>query len=172
MNQIDIKMAYRLDASKAQTLQISNDAFWYLYQEEEMLDESNMEEAKEVMQMFPFGYLIKEDFMQVEDEADLIECTFIPYVEDVDIKWDGESRCYNSKGVSPYVLLFKIVSHDKCFIRSTDERDGRIFNEGEFNVVYFNGNPWCEIPSKSGRKQSSLIPLCGKFTKYFTSNRF
>ena len=164
-------MAYRLDITKQQTLQISNDTFWYLYQEEEMLDESNMEEAKEIMGMFPFGYQIKDDYVAVENEPDLIECTFIPYIKETDIEWDGESRCYNSKGTDPFVLLFRIVSHDKCFIRYMDERDGRIFVEGEFNVVYKNGNPWCEVPSKQS-KQSSLFPIYGKQTKFFTANRF
>lgn len=164
-------MAYRLNTAKQQTLQISNDAFWYLYQEEEMLDESNMEEAKEIMAMFPHGYIIKDNYVIVEDEPDLVECTFIPYTEEADIKWDGESRCYNSKGPDPFVLLFRIISHDKCFIRYMDERDGRVFNEGEYNVIYKNGNPWCEIPSKSNR-QGCLFPMWGKFTKYFTSNRF
>lgn len=166
-------MAYKLDATKSQTLQISNDAFWYLYQEDEMLDESNMEEAKEVMQLFPFGFIIKEDFKVVEDETDLIECTFIPYIEDIDIKWDGESRCLNSKKVDPHVLLFKVINHNKCFIRWMDERDGRISHEGEYEVVYFGGNPWCKIPSGSKLFDAcSLIPLWGKRTKYFTQNRF
>lgn len=156
-------MAYRLDATKAETLQISNDTFWYLYQEDEMLDESNMEEAKEIMQMFPFGFIIKDDYKCVEGEQDLIECTFIPYIKDTNIQWDGESRCNST---DPFVVLFKYMN-DKCYIRWMDERNGKIICEGEFSIVYFNGNPWCEIPSKTGRKQSSLIPLFGKFTKHY-----
>jgi hypothetical protein len=60
-------MNYKLDATKAVTLQISNDSFWYLYQEEEMIDEDNMEEAQEVMSMFPNGFIIKDDFKVVDD---------------------------------------------------------------------------------------------------------
>lgn len=165
-------MAYKLDAEHATTLQISNDAFWYLYQEEEMLDEDNMEEAIEVMNMFPNGYIIKDDYKFVEDEDDLIECTFIPYVQDIDIVWDGE-YVDNPKGPRTFVFLFKVISHDKCYIRHFDERDGRIISEGEFDVVYYNGNPWCIQPSKDPHmKQATETPLWGKRVKYFTSNRF
>ena len=166
-------MKYRLEAKNATTLQISNDTFWYLYQEEEMIDEENMEEAKEVIGMFPYGFIIKDDYKVVEDEPDLIECTFIPYIEDEDIAWDGEHVAYNYKGIRSDVFLFKIISHEKAYIRWTDERDGRIFREGEYEVVYDKGNPWCKIPSGSRLfNTSSLIPLWGKRVKYFTKNRF
>lgn len=164
-------MKYKLDADKAVTMQISNDSFWYLYQEEEMIDEDNMEEAEEVMSMFPNGFIVKDDYKVVDDEPDLIECTFIPYVEDNDIIWDGEFVAFNSKGLRSTVMLFKVISHEKCSIRLYDERDGRIFREGDFNVAYFNGNPWCIIPS-SNSKTNSMIPMWGKQAKYFTKNRF
>ena len=173
VHQNKAQMNYKLDAQNAVTLQISNDAFWYLYQEEEMIDEDNIEEAQEVMSMFPNGFIIKDDYVVVEDEPDLIECTFIPYVEDIDIKWDGEHVPLNAKGLRKDVCLFKIISHERCFIRNLNEHDGRIFHEGEFDVVYISGNPWCKIPAKDQRfGQGSLIPLWGKRVKYFTKNRF
>lgn len=58
-------------------LQLSNDAFFYLLNEDEPLDESNIEEAYEVMDMFPYGFIIKEGWKSVED-SDLIEAAFIP----------------------------------------------------------------------------------------------
>lgn len=72
---------FRLDYSQKQIMQISNDAFFYLLEEEEPLDESNLEEAQEILAMFPNGFYIEEDWKTVED-SDLIECTFVPYVED------------------------------------------------------------------------------------------
>ena len=166
-------MKYKLDATKATTLQISNDSFWYLYQEDEMIDEDNMEEADEILSLFPNGFIIKDDFKIVDDEPDLIECTFIPYIEDIDINWDGEHVIVNSKGVRVDVLMFKIINHERCYIRWMDERDGRIFDEGEFEVEYDGKNPWCKVPSKSRIFNTySLIPLWGKHTKYFTKNRF
>lgn len=70
-----------LDYSKAQTMQISNDAFFFITEEEEPLDEENLEEANEIIGMFPNGFYVKENWAPVEN-SDLIEATFIPYVED------------------------------------------------------------------------------------------
>ena len=165
-------MKYKLDAEKAITLQICNDSFWYLYQEEEMIDEDNMEEAEEILAMFPNGFIIKEDFRVVDDEPDLIECTFIPYVEDIDIQWDGEHITYNSKQYRSDVCMFKVISHTRCYIRCLDERDGKIYREGEHDVIFLNGNPWCQIPQSNPNKQCTLIPLWGPRVKYFTKNRF
>lgn len=77
---------FKLDYSKAQTMQISNDAFFFITEEEEPLDEENLEEAQEVLSMFPNGLYVEENWKPVED-SDLIEATFIPYVEDED-DWD------------------------------------------------------------------------------------
>lgn len=77
---------FKLDYSKAQTMQISNDAFFFITEEEEPLDEENLEEAQEVLSMFPNGFYVEENWKPVED-SDLIEATFIPYVEDED-DWD------------------------------------------------------------------------------------
>lgn len=77
---------FKLDYSKAQTMQISNDAFFFVTEEEEPLDEENLEEAQEILSMFPNGFYVKENWKSVED-SDLIEATFIPYVEDND-DWD------------------------------------------------------------------------------------
>lgn len=72
---------FRLDYSQQQTMQISNDAFFYLLEEEEPLDEENLEKAYEILALFPYGFNIEENWKAVED-SDLIECTFVPYVED------------------------------------------------------------------------------------------
>ena len=77
---------FKLDYSKAQTMQISNDAFFFITEEEEPLDEENLEEAQEVLSMFPNGFYVEENWKPVED-SDLIEATFIPYVKDED-DWD------------------------------------------------------------------------------------
>lgn len=85
---------FRLDSSKAVTLQITNDAFFYIKEDEEPLDDNNLDEALEVLSMFPNGFEIKDDWKPVED-SDLIEATFIPYVEAED---DYDMYCEMSKG--------------------------------------------------------------------------
>ena len=72
---------FKLDKSQAIELQITNDAFFYLLEEEEPLDEANLEEAQEILAMFPNGFVIEEGWKPVED-SDLIEAIFIPYVAD------------------------------------------------------------------------------------------
>ena len=72
---------YVLDRSQAIEMQISNDAFFYLLEEEEPLDEANLEEAQEILAMFPNGFVIDEGWKPVED-SDLIEVMFTPYVPD------------------------------------------------------------------------------------------
>lgn len=74
-------MNFRMDYSKKQVMQISNDAFYYLYYGEEPLDDENMEEAQEITDMFPNGFVIEDNWENIDD-TDLIECTFVPYVKD------------------------------------------------------------------------------------------
>lgn len=99
-------MNFKLDYGKAQTLQVTNDAFFFLLEEEEPLDEENLDEAREILAMFPHGFHIEENWKAVEN-SDLIEVTFVPYVEDdmdfdeyedltkyirQQIKWIGQNR--------------------------------------------------------------------------------
>ena len=56
---------FLLDRSKTLELQISNDAFFYLLEEEEPLDEANLEEAQEILAMFPNGFVIEDGWKPV-----------------------------------------------------------------------------------------------------------
>lgn len=76
-----------LDKSKAKVWQLSSDAFFYLYSEEPMLDEDNMEEAEEVLASCPNGYEIQDDWAYVDD--DLIAATIIPYSDNI-VDYDVE----------------------------------------------------------------------------------
>ena len=71
---------YKLDYSKKQVLQLSNDAFFYLKEEDDPLDEDNLDEAIEIIGMFPNGFHIDDDWKYVED-SDMVEATFIPYID-------------------------------------------------------------------------------------------
>lgn len=86
-------MGYVLDYSKQRTMQISNDAFFYLLEEEEPLDEENLAEAYEIYALFPNGFYIREGWKAVED-SDLIECVFVPYVKD-DMDFDEYENITN-----------------------------------------------------------------------------
>lgn len=121
---------YRLDITKALTLQITNDAFYYLKEDEDPLDDDNLDEALEVLSMFPNGFEIREDWRPVED-SDLIEATFIPYVK-VDDDYDASEEM--AKG---YYFQIKLTQGNRfvkvwSFRESTGERKYK----GEYELRY------------------------------------
>lgn len=136
-------------------MQISNDAFFYLLEEEEPLDEENLEEAQEILAMFPHGFYIEEDWKTVED-SDLIECTFVPYVED-DMDFD------EYQDLTKYVQC-QIKWLDSSHIRvwwyrlDTGARELR----GDFKVYTNNYGHRC---FHTGDQDASFI--AGKSSKYF-----
>lgn len=146
---------FRLDYSKAQTMQISNDAFFFITEEEEPLDEDNLEEANEVSEMFPNGFYVEENWKAVND-SDLIEATFIPYVEDEDdwdeyqdltkyiqmqIKWLDANHIrvwwYNSQtGTRELRGDFKVYTNEyglKCFHTGNQDED---FVTGKMSLYF------------------------------------
>lgn len=146
---------FRLEYDKAQTLQISNDAFFLITAEEEPLDEENLEEAQEILSMFPNGFYIKEDWKTVEN-SDLIEATFIPYVEDTDV-WDecqnltnniqlqikwldaGHIKAWwynNQNGTRELKGIFKVYADkngNKCFHTGDQNKE---FTSGKMSLYY------------------------------------
>lgn len=77
---------FELNYGQKRVMQITNDAFFYLLEEEQPLDDINLEEAQEIIAMFPNGFYIEENWKTVEN-SDLIECSFIPYVK-IDFDFD------------------------------------------------------------------------------------
>lgn len=154
-------MAYRLDPLKAQVRILSNDAFFWLKDEEEPLDEENLEEAEEIMKLFPNGFVIKDDWSY--DEEDSVKATFIPYVLDEHSDWDGE---YTDTSKKPFSFKFRVLQFNKCFARWADENSGKVFYEGECEIKYIASNPWAYTLNKS------FIPLWGPKCRYFTNKRF
>lgn len=77
------------DYSNSRDFILSNDAFFYLYAEEDPLDDDNLEEALEVAECFPNGFIIKEGWRYIDD--DMIEATFIPLVQK-EVDFDAEQE--------------------------------------------------------------------------------
>lgn len=146
---------FRLDKSQALELQITNDAFFYLLEEEEPLDEANLEETQEILTMFPNGFVIEESWKPVED-SDLIEATFIPYIADsadydeyhgltkyiqIQIKWLDTTHIrvwwYNSEtGTRELQGDFKVYVNEyglKCFHTGNQDED---FVAGKNSLFY------------------------------------
>lgn len=118
---------FKLDYSKAVVVQVTNDAFFYITEEEEPLDETNLKEAHKLLAMFPDGFYIEENWKAVSDTG-LIEATFIPYVKDSD---DYDEFC----DVTKYVQL-QIKWLDKNNIRAwwCDSQKGTRELYGDFKV--------------------------------------
>ena len=157
-------MAYKLDSNKAEVRLLSNDAFFWLKDEEDPIDEDNLEEAYEILNMFTNGFVIAENWKYVDD--DTVEATFIPYVEDVaNINWDGESRCVLTNGETDrFVFLFKKTNNSEAYVRWFNELNGRMIYEGPCKVEKYFGNDWAITP------KGSQIPLFGKGVKLFNKN--
>lgn len=118
---------FKLDYSRAETLQLSNDAFYYLKDEDEPLDESNLEEAQEVFAMFPDGFII-EDHWQAIKGTDLIEATFVPYTQDTaeyDAYWEM------ARGVS---LQLTYLDNNQIEVWWNNDNIGTRELYGRFNI--------------------------------------
>lgn len=120
------------DKDNAQVLQLSNDAFYYLYYEEEPLDENNLEEAKELMAQFPDGFYIEDNWETIEG-TDLIEATFVPFTRRISADYDAYLD------ITKYVQIqIKWIEKDKrlkaWFVNSLTEKTTQL---GEC-VVYID----------------------------------
>ena len=146
---------FRLNYSKAKVLQISNDAFFFIAEDEAPLDEENMEEAQEILDMFPNGFYIEKSWKFVEN-SDLIEAIFIPYIADTDdydeyqnltkylqlqIKWLDSSYIqmwyYNGqKGTRELHGKFKVYTNQygqKCFHTGEQNKE---FRPGKMSLFF------------------------------------
>lgn len=144
---------YKLNYSQAQVLQLSNDAFFYLKEEEEPLDEENLEEAQEVLQMFPAGFIIEDDWKPV-DGTDMIEAKFVPYTEDND---DYDLCQELAKGTQ---LQLKWLNQEKTQARVWRSSDYKGTRElyGDFEVKQNNRGLWY---FEKG------VPRSGKWSMFF-----
>ena len=125
---------FKLDYSKAQVIQISNDAFFFITEEEEPLDEENLEEAQEILSMFPNGFY-------VEDEDDWDEYQDLTKYSQIQIKWLDTNHIrawlYNyKKGTRELRGDFKVYTNQyghKCF--HTGEQD-KEFIPGKMSLYF------------------------------------
>ena len=139
---------YSLDYSKRVSLQLTNDAFFYLYQGEELLDEGNMAEVEEVLSMFPNGFEVEESWAEVP-QTDLIAAVFVPYIEE-QIDYDEyDELC---KG---YELQIKWRGPALIQVWRHNRRAGTRTECGPFEVRTNQwGNRYFEIPPVTGKQPS------------------
>ena len=145
---------FKLDYGKAQTMQISNDAFFFITEEEEPLDEKNLKEAQEILSMFPNGFYVEKNWKSIENSG-LIEATFIPYVEDKD-DWD---ECQD---LTKYIQIqIKWLDTNHILMWWHNSQNGTRELRGDFKV-YTNGRLKY---FHTGKQDEKFMP--GKMSLYF-----
>lgn len=107
-----------LDVKNKISLQMSCDAFYWLYCGDEPLDPDNLEEAEEIAAMFPHGFLIDDNYEFVVDDPGLIEAIFIPYRPDT-----FQADAYD-KLTTEARLEIKYLSGDKLIYRLYNTKYG------------------------------------------------
>lgn len=142
---------YELDSTKAKVHVLSNDAFFWLKDDEDPIDENAVDEALSILAEYQYGYIIKNDWKFIDNG--LIEATFVPYIDTL-YCWDGEFR-FNTNGSthSPFVFKFKILNDYECEAKWINELNGDIIFEGCCKIEYIDKHPWAITP------KGSKIPL-------------
>lgn len=86
--------------SQKRVFQLTNDAFFFLLNGEDPLDEANLKEAQEIFNAFPDGFFIEEDWKYIK-QTGLVECTIIPYIKQKEVPVDFEAY----ENLSKYIQL-------------------------------------------------------------------
>lgn len=136
---------FDLDFVNTKEILLSNDAFFWLKDNEPMLDEANMEEANKILAMFHNGFVILDETWSYEGN-NTIKAEFVPYASDEAQDFDG---C-----IEPFVtnydkLYYKILSKNECFIKIVNTKSQTKITEGNCKLEYIYNRPWIITPKGS-----------------------
>lgn len=140
------------------TIQLSNDAFFYLYSMEAPLDEANLEEVEEVNTMFPHGFEITDDWSYID--GDIIQATFIPYIEakqafEYDAYWDGSKV---------WVLQIKYLGNSKVRACIYNPISYNFKELGELDILTNNyGKKYIQLPLNNGAPDYTNVFYLDRF---------
>ena len=110
---------------KETILQLSNDAFFYILSGEQPIDEANLDEANEILGMFPNGFYIKS--WEPIDNSDLIQAVFV--MEDDESEW----LCYN---ITKYIQIqIKWLDSTHILQREINSQTDTMSEAKEFSVL-------------------------------------
>lgn len=110
---------------KEAVLQLSNDAFFYILSGEQPIDETNLDEANEILDMFPNGFYIKS--WEPIDNSDLIQAVFV--TEDNESEW----LCYN---ITKYIQIqIKWLDSTHIIQREINSQANTMSEAKEFSVL-------------------------------------
>lgn len=110
---------------KEAVLQLSNDAFFYILSGEQPIDETNLDEANEILDMFPNGFYIKS--WEPIDNSDLIQAVFV--MEGNESEW----LCYN---ITKYIQIqIKWLDSTHIIQREINSQANTMSEAKEFSVL-------------------------------------
>lgn len=141
---------FELNYDKAEYCKLSNDAFYSLLYDEEMLDDSHQDEVDAIRAKFPNGFEIEEDSWDEldGDDAGFIECTIIPYEESA-YAYTHQVKMFNDW----VILIAPNADWSKLHIKHVNLRTGAEYGEEDvepFTNRYGNVQINYGEPNRSG----------------------
>ena len=154
-------VAMKLDYKRKETIRLTNDAFYYLFEGEEPLDEDNLAEALRLTSLHPNGFQINDGWVAVEG-SDLIECEIIPYEVEEEEICDYDEYLEVSKNRH---LRIKHVNDNKVRLWKYDVETDKQEFIGEFQLY---ANKFGLVCFQTGPQNEEFQP--GKACLYFLRN--
>lgn len=151
----------KLNYERKETVRLTNDAFYYLFEGEEPLDEDNLAEALHLASLYPNGFRINDGWAAVEG-SDLIECEIIPYEVEEEETCDYDGYLEITKNCH---LRIKHVNDNKIRLWRYYTQTAKQVYEGEFQLYT---NEFGHVCFQTGPQNEEFQP--GKACLYFLSN--
>lgn len=144
-----------LDNSKKQVMRVLNDTFYYLYYDEEPLDDTSLEEIEKIKNKFPYGFYIEDNWKAIEN-TNQIEIVITPYIQEA-IDYDEYYEVTNSKQLQ---IKWLDDSNIRAWLFNIETAERKLY--GDF-IVYVNeyGNKCFHI----GKQDEEFVS--GKMSLYF-----
>lgn len=154
-------VALKLNYERKETIRLTNDAFYYLLEGEEPLDEDNLAEALHLTSLHPNGFQINDGWTVVEG-SDLIECEIIPYEVEEEEICDYDEYLEVAKNCH---LRIKHVNDNKVRLWKYDVETDKQEYIGEFQL---HTNKFGLVCFQTGPQNEEFRP--GKACLYFLKN--
>ena len=143
------------DKTKKQVLVISNDTFYHLYCEEELLDEANKAEVDMIISNFPNGFYIEDNYKFL-DNTGQVEIEIIPYTA---VNTDFDEYCQLTSNMQ---LQIKWVDNTNIIAHLLDTETGIRTHYGNFKVYVNKFGNKC---FHTGNQDEDFVT--GKMSLYF-----
>lgn len=145
---------YKLDAENIYTLKLSSDAYYYITQGEDMLDDANLKEVEELTKRFPFGFEPVIDSFEADEQTGIISINVMPYIlnEAFDMFWQA-TKYFQYRALWVDDMHIKVWRYNSK-LNTSDEVGILPIKINAYNKKYFSITP-------SFGKQETILFLDG-----------